>query len=380
MKNIVFFSPYYDPYLSGLTIYPKYLFEHLKKNSRIIILTFLHQKNLKKIEKKGNITIIRLNYWFRLSKGFIAPLSLIDFYRYSKGADIVLLNQPNFEGLGLALIAFLMKKKIVSIVHCQVFLPRLFFNIIINFFLNLCLYCQLFLSTIILPTTEDYAFSLPWGKIFKYKIKAILPLIKKPLISQVLFKKLKNEKEKYWIGYVGRIASEKGIEYLIQSINESDNLKNNIELVFAGPYGKDVSGEDGYYQKIISLVKNNKIKYRFFGNLSSGDLGAFYKTIDLLVLPSINQTEAFGMVQAEAMLFGIPVIASNLPGVRIPIKLTKMGKLVEPRNSDQISQAILEILKNKGQFSNKKLVDNAQKIFNINKVYKFYENIIKNEV
>ena len=66
MKNIVFFSPYYDPYLSGLTIYPKYLFEHLKKNSRIIILTFLHQKNLKKIEKKGNITIIRLNYWFRL--------------------------------------------------------------------------------------------------------------------------------------------------------------------------------------------------------------------------------------------------------------------------------------------------------------------------
>ena len=51
-------------------------------------------------------------------------------------------------------------------------------------------------------------------------------------------------------------------------------------------------------------------------------MSSFYKSIDLLVLPSINQTEAFGMVQAEAIA-GTPVIAGNLPGVRIPIKLTK---------------------------------------------------------
>lgn len=376
MKNIVFFSPYYDPYLSGLTIYPKYLFEHFKKNNKIVILTFLYRNNLKKIEKKGNITIIRLNYWFRLSKGFIAPLSLIDFYRYSKEADTVILNQPNFEGIGLAFLSFLMKKKIISIVHCQVFLPKLFFNIIFNFFLNLNLYFQLFLSTIILPTTDDYAFSLPWGKIFKNKIKSVLPPIKKPLTSKDVFRKFKEEENRYWIGYVGRIASEKGLEYLIQSINKSYFLKKNVELVFAGPYGKDVSGENKYYQEIINLVKEDKIKYRFFGNLSDGDLSAFYKAIDILVLPSINQTEAFGMVQAEAMLSGTPVIASDLPGVRIPIKLTKMGIITNPKDVEQLSRAIKEILINKNKYSNQDLVKKAEKIFDTKKTYYFYDQLI----
>lgn len=376
MKNIVFFSPYYDPYLSGLTIYPKYLFDHLKKNNKIIVLTFLYKNNLKKIEKEGNITIIRLNYWFRLSKGFIAPLSLINFYQYLKGTDILILNQPNFEGLGLAFLAFLMKKKIISIVHCQVFLPRSFFNIIINFSLNLNLYFQLFLSTIILPTTEDYAFSLLWGKIFKYKIKAILPPTKKSLISQVLFKKFK-KKEKYWIGYVGRIASEKGLEYLIQSVSESYSLKKNIKLVFAGPYGKEVAGENNYYEKIIKMLNEYKINHTFLGNLEDKQLSSFYKSIDVLVLPSINQTEAFGMVQAEAMISGTPVVASDLPGVRMPIKLTKMGKIFEPKNSEQLAKAILEVLENKNKFVNDKLIKNAQEIFDIKKVYKFYDKLIR---
>lgn len=390
MKNILFFSPYYHPYLSGLTIYPKRLLDYLKNKNRIIILTFAYKKNLKKIEKKDNITIIRLNYWFKISKGFISPLSLLDFYQHLKIADIVLLNQPNFEGLGLALLAFLTKKRIISIVHCQVFLPKLFFNIIINLFLNFSFYAQLLLSTTILPTTEDYAFSLPWGKIFKNKIKAICPSIKKPLISQVLFNRFKKEKKRYWIGYAGRIASEKGLEYLISALTPAgwltcpskfegrsgNRLPAGVELVFAGPYGKDVAGESSYYLKIKQLLEESKIKYRFLGNLLNGDLGAFYKAIDLLVLHSVNQTEAFGMVQVEAMMLGTPVVASNLPGVRIPIKLTKMGIVVEPKNSDKLTMAIKNILRNREKYSNKQLIENAKNIFDIKKTYKFYERLL----
>ncbi|PJC33835.1 hypothetical protein CO048_02165, partial [Candidatus Roizmanbacteria bacterium CG_4_9_14_0_2_um_filter_35_15] len=188
------------------------------------------------------------------------------------------------------------------------------------------------------------------------------------------------KRNKIWIGYAGRIASEKGLEYLIQSLTPAgwpNGLPaGEIELVFAGPYGKDVAGENKYFQKIITLLKENKIKYRFFGNLSGGDLSAFYKTIDILTLPSINQTEAFGMVQVEAMLLGTPAIASNLPGVRVPIRLTKMGILVEPKNSQQISEAIIKILKNKNKFSNEFLINKAKKIFNIKKTYHFYDKTI----
>jgi len=124
------------------------------------------------------------------------------------------------------------------------------------------------------------------------------------------------------------------------------------------------------------LLKLHKIKYLFLGNLNNKQLNSFYKSIDVLILPSINQTEAFGMVQAEAMLAGTPAIASNLPGVRMSIKLTKMGIIVEPKNTDQISQAIKDILKNKNKFTNDKLVKNAQNIFDIRKVYKFYDDLI----
>ena len=118
-------------------------------------------------------------------------------------------------------------------------------------------------------------------------------------------------------------------------------------------------------KKLLCCSKEYKIKHTFLGNLTSKQLSAFYKSIDLLVLPSINQTEAFGMVQAEAMIAGTPVIASNLPGVRIPIKLTKMGIIVEPKNIDQLSKAIKDILENKNKYTNARLVRNAKEIFDI---------------
>jgi len=114
----------------------------------------------------------------------------------------------------------------------------------------------------------------------------------------------------------------------------------------------------------------------FLGNLTAEQLSSFYKSINLLVLPSINQTEAFGMVQAEAMIAGTPVITSNLPGVRISIRLTKMGIIVETKNVEQISQAIEELINNKNKFSNGKLIKNAKKIFDINKTYAFYDELL----
>ena len=124
------------------------------------------------------------------------------------------------------------------------------------------------------------------------------------------------------------------------------------------------------------MLKKYKVNYLFFGNLTSKQLAAFYKSIDVLVLPSINQTEAFGMVQAEAMVAGTPVVASNLPGVRMPIKMTGMGKIVEPKDVNGIANAIEEVLKNKNSYSNLRLTKNAKNIFDLKKIYKFYENLV----
>jgi len=373
--KILFFSPYFYPYVSGVTISPKRILDYSSKKNEITVLTFLHDHKLSNQVIHNQLTIIRMPYLFKISKGFISPQSIFYFLNKINKCDLVILNQPNFEGLLLAIMAKIFGKKIVSIFHCQVFLEGNLFTKIVNFILNISMKIQLYLSDKIVVYTKDYIDSLSYFKKFIDKTIDVLPPIKKTVPDKKLLSRLlKLKKASIWVGYAGRISSEKGLEYLIEAMKQLNN--EAMTLVFAGPYNKDVVGENDYYNKVVKLLKKYKINHLFFGNLSSSQLSSFYKSIDILILPSINQTEAFGMVQAEAMLSGTPVIASNLPGVRMPIKLTKMGKIVEPKNSEQIKLAILEILKNKNKYTNINLIKNAQNIFDIKKVYKFYDSLV----
>ena len=376
--KILFFSPYFYPYISGVTVSSKRILDYLKKNNDITILTFLFNRNPDKDVNLNKLNVIQVPYLFKISKGFISPQSIIYFLKFVKNSDLIILSQPNFEGLLLALIAKVLGKKIISIFHCQVFLEGNILSKIVNFVLNISMKTQLNLSDKIVVYTKDYIDSLPYFKKLVNKTVDVLPPIKKySSDKEFLNKLLKLKGNQIWIGYAGRISVEKGIEYLVEAVhNIVIPVKTGIQIIFAGPYGADVAGENYYYSKIISLLKKYKIKSLFLGNLRSDNLGAFYKSIDILALPSINQTEAFGMVQAEAMMNGTPVISSNLPGVRMPIKLTRMGVITEPKNAKQISRTILSILEKKYKFANDKLVKNAQDIFDIKKVYKFYDDLL----
>lgn len=377
--RILFYSSYFFPYTSGITTYPHKVLTYLAKKHFITVLTFLHDKKLPKIQTINRLKIIRMPYLFKLYKGFISFQSFFIFLKEVKKNDLIIINLPGIEGLPLILLAKIFGKKVISIFHCYLGSNNNFLIHIINSITNKIITFQLALSEKIISYTDDYISNLAINKKIKKKTINILPPILKLPISKNKFKKfLKLKKGKIWIGYAGRISNEKGLEYLIEAIIfkcYSSKLPAT-EIVFAGPYGKEVAGENNYYIKLRKMLDAKKIKYQFFGNLKNEDLGAFYKAIDLLVLPSINSTEAFGMVQAEAMLLGKPVIASNLPGVRIPIKLTKMGILVQPKNSFQLIKAIKQILKNKKKYSNKKLIKNAEKVYNIKKVYRFYEKLI----
>jgi len=81
------------------------------------------------------------------------------------------------------------------------------------------------------------------------------------------------------------------------------------------------------------------------GMLGDDELAAFYDAIDVLVLPSTNSTESFGMTQAEAMITGTPVVASDIPGVREAIRITGMGLLAAPRDAQSLARAIVAVLR-----------------------------------
>ena len=146
---------------------------------------------------------------------------------------------------------------------------------------------------------------------------------------------------------------------------------DSFAIVLAGP--KKTVGEEKYQKYISDLL----IQYSEFvvqlGELTDDQLGAFYSLLDVFVLPSTNNTEAFGMVQVEAMYCGTPVVATDLPGVRVPVRETKMGEIVQPGNGKALALAISKILQNKKHYIQSS--DTIQKIFSVEKILKEYQEI-----
>jgi glycosyltransferase involved in cell wall biosynthesis len=103
-------------------------------------------------------------------------------------------------------------------------------------------------------------------------------------------------------------------------------------------------GEEAYARRLAPLLRQHVEHWDFLGVLNDDELAALYPNCDLVVLPSLNSTESFGLVQVEAMLCGTPSIASNLPGVRQPVTQTGMGKVVPIGDAGALAEAIIEVL------------------------------------
>lgn len=374
--KILFYSSYFYPYISGLTVYPLRVLEELQEKHKITVLTFPHADSLPEKETYNGIIIKRLKYNFKISKGFISVQSILYFVREALKHDIIVINVPNFEALPLAIVGRLLGKKIIVIFCCEVFLGKDIISRIIVFFLNSSVFFQLLVSDAIVAF-PDYIESLYVYRLFKGKVITCPPIITEKPVDRTTLKRFKNSKgREVWIGFVGRLAREKGIEYLINAAEIIGREGENIRLVFVGPGKNEVVGENSYADKIEEKLKQKNIPYNFLGILSDQDLGAFYKSIDVLVLPSVNRTEAFGMVQAESMLLGTPVISSDLPGVRLTVKLTGMGVSINVKNAKIFAGAIKRIIKERNRFTNRKFIERAQEVFSKEKVVNTYEDLL----
>jgi glycosyltransferase involved in cell wall biosynthesis len=110
-----------------------------------------------------------------------------------------------------------------------------------------------------------------------------------------------------------------------------------------------VGGGDllAHYQLLASELKITD-RVRFLGKVDDKALVRAYQDASFLVLPSINQGEAFGLVLLEAMSTGKPVIASNLPGVRSVFTNGREGLFVKAGDIDDLAEKILTLAENDG--------------------------------
>ena len=146
------------------------------------------------------------------------------------------------------------------------------------------------------------------------------------------------------VGMAARLATEKGVEVLIEAMPRLLAAFPRLKVLFAGQY-QDVMGEEVYYRRLMPMVEELGAEHwEFLGVLSQAQMAPFYAACDVLVVPSLNSTESFGLVQVEAMLCGTPSIASNLPGVRQPPRMTGMGEVTPIGDSETLAEAIIRIV------------------------------------
>ncbi|OGC93060.1 hypothetical protein A3D85_03115 [Candidatus Amesbacteria bacterium RIFCSPHIGHO2_02_FULL_47_9] len=357
--NILFSVTYYTPYVSGLTIYVKRLAEELvKRDHKVAALCMRHDKSLPEIEDFNGVEVARAKPLLKLSKGFLSIDWIAKSWRETRGADVVIINLPQAEGW----ITALMAKKVIVVYHCEIVLQ----NKILQKVLEFMNWISLLKASIIVTYTEDYAKNSRLLRGFENKTKYIYPPIPYPTTGKL---KLNKPKGEIWIGVAARLAQEKGIEYLLGALP----LLKNCKIIIAGP--ENPVGEEKYKEKIMKLVEKYENRIRFLGTIDPEDMGGFYKMLDVLALSSVNSTEAFGMVQVEAMMCGVPVVASDLPGVRVPILKTGMGKLAKPSDSKSLAEAIEWAVDNRDRLREKRIL--AIKEFNVKEIMKKWERLLE---
>lgn len=153
--------------------------------------------------------------------------------------------------------------------------------------------------------------------------------------SEDLFEKIGLSNElptTLFVGGMDRAHYFKGIPVLLRALAKLKKSETPVQCILVGD--GDLRADFEIQVKVSGL--SDLVK--FVGKVSNEELPMFYNLSDLFVLPSLNQAEAFGMVLLESMASGVPVVASDLSGVRSVAR--DGGVLVQPNNVNGLAEAI----------------------------------------
>lgn len=349
---------YYRPHTSGLTIYAERLAKaFVNRGHEVTVMTTQYDKSLPREEVIDGIRVIRVPVAFRLSKGVIAPTFGMVATRLVWEHDVVQMHLPQFDAPGVALRGRMFGKPAVLTYHCDLHLPSGFFNRLVNAVVDFQNNMAGILADHIVTYTRDYADHSPYLSRYASKLTPILPPVElpDPVPGAVqAFAEEHRVKERHpVIGMAARFASEKGVEVLLDAMPAILEKYPYAQVLFAGQY-RDVMGEQAYAARLMPRIQEYETggHWKFLGILNPQQMAAFYPNLDVITVPSLNSTEAFGLVQIEAMMNGVPSVPSALPGVRQPVKMHGMGCVAEIGDPASLARAILEVLDEAGK-SNK---------------------------
>lgn len=270
--------------------------------------------------------------WGKLAATMISPEMIFRLRRIAHQYDIIHIHHPDPMAC-LALFCSGYHGKVILHWHSDILKQRMwlkFYKPLQDWLLSR--------ADLIVGTTPVYLKESPFLQHVQEKTYC-LPIGVKPVIfHEDRVKALKALYPRKKIVFsLGRLIGYKGFSYLIDAARflSEDYL---ILIGGTGPLRSELQ------QQIDSLNLSGKVK--LLGFVSDEDLPSYYGACDLFCMSSVQKTEAFGIVQIEAMSCHKPVVATKIPesGVSWVNVDGVSGKNVEPGNAEALAMAIKGIL------------------------------------
>lgn len=363
----------YYPWVGGVEQHVKDLSQGLVDNGHDVLVLAVSETEKQKLYFDNGVQVFKLaNHVFKFMKKvllFSMPVNLFfPFYLKSKSKNRIMhFHLPN----PLAVMSFFMlrpKGKIVVMWHSDI-VKQKFFLKLYRPFLNLFLKK----ADVILATSPNMIANSVFLRRFKEKCQVMhlgidpaeYILDKEDYAEVTSFKSNLIEKE---LLFVGRLTYYKGVFVLIESMR---NVNAHLTII----------GEGYLKNECIELIEkynlHDKVTILPFQNKKT--LVKWFHKCDLFVLPSIAPSEAFGIVQLEAMICKKPVISTNLPtGVPYVNQDGFSGLVVEPGNVDSLAEAINHLVSDENlmnkygsqgynrvlnEFTNSKMIEKIETVY-----------------
>jgi glycosyltransferase involved in cell wall biosynthesis len=372
---------YYRPHTSGLTIYAERLARaFVKRGHQVTVMTTHYDPSLPSEEMMDGVRVIRVPVIARVSKGVLAPTFGLVATKLVWEHDVVQLHLPQFDAPGVALRARLFGKPAVLTYHCDVQLPMGIFNRLVNFVVDFQNNMAGRLANHIVTYTQDYADNSPFLSRYKSKLTPILPPVELPTpmsgAVSAFAEAHRTTERRPVIGMAARFASEKGVEVLLDALPIILKKYPTAQVLFAGTY-QNVMGEQAYSDRLMPRIREYEIQghWTFLGNLDPVQMAAFYPNLDVLTVPSLNSTEAFGLVQIEAMMNGVPSVPSALPGVRRPVQMHGTGIVSKIGDPVSLAESILGVLDTPEKYRGD--LDSLKKSYDPDSIAQEYEKLFE---
>jgi phosphatidylinositol alpha-mannosyltransferase len=139
------------------------------------------------------------------------------------------------------------------------------------------------------------------------------------------------------IGFIGRFSEpRKGLGVLLEALPNIARIFPDVRILIAGP------GEGIEAMQSVNPALRNRLQ--FLGRINDDEKASFLKSLDLYVAPNTGG-ESFGIILAEALAAGVPVIASDIPAFRYLLEEGKYGSLFENENATHLAEKIIELLR-----------------------------------